>query len=71
MKSASFAPDIRRISAYTGQLHLKVLPEDQAWFRALADELEIQNGRLFQLLRSHFNEEKVREKFYTHRLLNE
>lgn len=43
-------------SVYTGQLHMKVLPEDELWFKSLAKALEIQNGKLLNLLRRNFEE---------------
>ncbi|UWQ32061.1 hypothetical protein K3555_15975 [Leisingera sp. M527] len=43
-------------SVCTGQLHMKVLQEDELWFKSLAKALEIQNGKLLNLLRRNFEE---------------
>ncbi|UWR03484.1 hypothetical protein K3740_01865 [Ruegeria conchae] len=41
----------RKLSPYTGQLHLKVLPEDEEWFKELRKQINVQNGKLFHLFR--------------------
>ncbi len=58
--SAAMPQRGRPKSVYTGQLHMKVLPEDEVWFRSLAQALEIQNGKLLNLLRRHFEEREHR-----------
>ena len=50
-------------SPYNGQLSLKVRREDQQWFRDLADDLDVMNGRMFEILRNEVDEEKVRRVF--------
>lgn len=44
----------RRKSQYTGQLHLKVLQEDEDWFRSMVREYDVQNGKFFSLMRRQF-----------------
>ncbi len=41
-------------SVYTGQLHFKVLEEDQIWFKETARSYEVQQGRFFNHLRKLF-----------------
>jgi len=50
-------PRGRPRSPYTGQLQVRVLPEDADWFRQTSDELGIQRGRLMSLLRKSFVKE--------------
>ncbi|CUH98523.1 hypothetical protein [Leisingera aquaemixtae] len=35
---------------------MKVLPGDEEWFKTLAIALEVQNGKLFNMLRRHFED---------------
>ncbi len=44
-------------SKYTSQLHLRTLPKDSEWFKVTADELGVQQGELFSMLRRHFSEQ--------------
>ncbi len=42
-------------SSYTGQLHLRLLPEDAKWFKVTAVQLGVQHGDLFSMLRRRFS----------------
>ena len=46
----------RPVSPYTGQLHLKVLPEDEEWFKELRRQNNVQNGKLFHLFRKFIDD---------------
>lgn len=42
-------------SIYTGQLHLKVLPEDADWYRNTSDRLGVQRSSFLSMLRKSFS----------------
>ncbi|WP_162946702.1 hypothetical protein [Ruegeria sp. EL01] len=44
----------RQRSPYTGQLHFKVLEEDQIWFQQTARSCRVQQGQFFSHLRKLF-----------------
>lgn len=44
-------------SRYTGQLHLKVMSEDEEWFKLMVRKREVQNGKFFSLMRQKFDAE--------------
>ncbi|MGR3759233.1 hypothetical protein ACUXV3_03765 [Roseobacteraceae bacterium NS-SX3] len=46
----------RRRSNLTAQLNIRVRPEDEVWFRELAEESGVKNGMLFHLMRQRFEE---------------
>lgn len=41
-------------SEYKGQLHFKVLEDDQIWFKETARSYDVQQGKLFSYLRKLF-----------------
>ncbi len=41
-------------SQYQGQLHLKVLEEDEEWFKEMVRKYQTQNGKFFSLMRKYF-----------------
>jgi len=42
-------------SIYTGQLHIRVLPEDEDWYKKTSDRLGVQHGSFLSLLRKSFS----------------
>jgi len=48
-------------SIYTGQIHIKVLPEDADWFIEISDQLGLQRGKFLNMLRKCFDAREIND----------
>ncbi len=55
-------PRGRPRSIYTGQLHLRVLPEDAEWFQRTCEEMGLQQGAFMSRIRKACRQQLV-DKF--------
>lgn len=51
-------------SIFTGQLHMRVLPEDEVWFKALAEKRLSSNGKILHEIRKAFERDLLVRKIF-------
>lgn len=51
-------------SIFTGQLHMRVLPEDEVWFKTLAERRQSSNGKLLHEIRKAFERDLSVRKIF-------